>query len=205
MKVRIINKELANFDEEYRVKNMNFDMVLVEDHDEKIYFHQEDVQIIPENSYEDAILRCKDIIKIKLHRGISLRFYTAVLDILREKLGEEVVSINLLRDEYRVIKKGLWEKLMLMIINEKHSILLSVIGRNYGNHFDITVKDYTLRAFVDECSAEIECLTKEIKDRELLIERYRQGMKDVIENNCVCNQRPLLPEAQKDNLNLYNT
>lgn len=197
MKVRVKNNKLDNFDEEYRVTNINYDMVVAEADDKKLYFHQEDVEIIPENDYEDALTKCKDLIKIKLCRGISLRFYSALLDTLVKTINVKVEAINLLKDEYKLIKKGLWEKLMLMIVNEKYALLVSVIGRNYGRNFDITIKDYNLRSFVDECCFEMDCLNKEIKEKEQTIERYKKGLKDVIGNSNSNGQTMLLVEPQQ--------
>jgi hypothetical protein len=196
MKVKIINENMANFNEEFKVKNINYDMVVAEVNEEKLYFNQEDVAIISENIYEDAILKCKDVIKIKLGRGISLLFYTAVLDTLKQRIEEEVTGINLLKDEFRELRKGLWEKSMLMVVNEKFSLSVSVIGRKYGKHFDITIRDYNLRNFIDECCHEIEYLKKEIEEKEQIIERYRKGMKDVMYNYCNCSNKALLMDPK---------
>jgi hypothetical protein len=197
MKVKIINNKLSHYNEELKVQKLNYDMVEVQSDDEKLYYNQEDVKIIPENEYEKAILRCKDIVKIKLNRGISLLFYTSVLDNLEKTIGSKVESIDLLKDDYRPLRKGLWEKLLLVVVNEEYAFTIDVTGKSFGNNFDVIIAERRLEDFIDECKVEIEWLENEIEDRNKLICRYKKAIKDVISNNNKINTKLLLMAEDK--------
>jgi hypothetical protein len=198
VKVKILNKELSHYNEELKVKKLNFDMVMVQAENEKLCFSQEDVKIIPENEYEKSILRCTDIIKIKLNRGMSLLFYTAVLDSLENTIGGKVESLDLLKDEFRPLRKGLWEKLILVVINKQYAFTVSTTGRNFGKNFDVTISERRLEDFIDECRVEIEWLENEIEDKKRLVYRYKRAIKDIICNNKNLNSKLLLAPGDKD-------
>lgn len=198
VKVKIINDRLSHYNEELKVKKLNYDMVVVQNDDEKLYYNQQDVKIIPENEYEQVILRCKDIIKIKLNRGISLLFYTAVLDSIEKMIGGKVQSLDLLKDEFRNLRKGLWEKLLLIVINNQYAFTVTVTGRNFGKNFDVMVSERRLEDFIDECKVEIEWLENEIEDKKNLVFKYREAIKDVVCNNRKINNRPLLSRGMEN-------
>jgi hypothetical protein len=198
VKVKIINKELSHYNEELKVTRLNYNMVMAKIDEEKLCFSQEDVQMIPENEYEKAILKCKDIVKIKLQRGISLLFYTAVLNCLEKTIGGSIRSIDVLKDEHRPLRKGLWEKLMLMVVNEEHALTVSVTGRHFGRNFDVTVSERCLEDFVDECEVEIEWYMREIKEKKNQIKRYRKAIGDVVSNHGrVRNELLALPDNNR--------
>lgn len=198
MKVRVINENLSCYNEEFKVTRLNFDMIIAQDNDEKVCFHKDDVKIISENKYEDIILKYPCIVKIKLGRGISLLFYTAIINCIEKVIKEKLEDINLLRDEFEVIKKGIWEKRLLLVVNEKFSMYISVIGRNYGHTFDVTIKDITLRDFIDDCCFEIEELKKEISEKETLISRYEKSIRDVFNNYGKLDTGSLLINAENN-------
>lgn len=182
MKVKVINEELSLYNNEFKVINLNYDMVEIQGEEQKLYLLKDDVEIIPENKYEDAILRCRDIIKIKLNKGISLLFYTALIDCIELTIKKDIETIDLLQDDFDIIKKGIWEKRIVIVVNEKTALTISVIGRNYGNKFDITIKDNVLLDFIKDCCFQIEGLNKEVNAKMNLIDRYNKAIKDVIGN-----------------------
>lgn len=182
MRLRVINNKLSHYNEELKVDRLNYNMVGVKFGSDKLSFNKQDVELIPENEYDNILLKYEDITKIKLNRGISPDFYKVVLDCIKETLGSEVYSINLLQDEFEELRKGLWEKRLFMLVNEEVTLFISVIGRKFGDHFDITVKDVTLRDFVAECALQIETLENEIKEKQKKIEAYKRALKDSINN-----------------------
>jgi hypothetical protein len=89
-------------------------------------------------------------------------------------------------------------KTALLVVNEKFSMYISVIGRNYGHTFDVTIKDITLRDFIDDCCFEIEELKKEISEKEILISRYEKSIRDVFNNYGKLNTGNLLINAENN-------
>jgi hypothetical protein len=196
MKVKILNRELSHYNEELKVERLNYDMVMVKTEEEKLCYSKADVKIIPENECEKVILRCKDIIKIKLNRGMSLLFYTALLDTLEKTVGGKVESLDLLKDEFRPLRKGLWEKLILIVINNQFAFTVSITGRGFGKNFDVSISERRLEDFIDECKVELEWLDKEIEDRKTLSNRYKKAINDVLCNNKTLNTKLLLVSGE---------
>jgi len=183
MKIRVVNKNFPWFNQEFKVMNMNYDMVVVKNEDDKLPLNMEDVEIIPENIYEEAVFDCKDMLKIKLDNGVALSMYTALIEGIKEKTNGEIISVDVFKDSFRVIKKGIWEKNLMLVVNGSIPFDINIIGRKYGNRFDITIKDVTLQEFIETCAYDINCLRKEIEQKEMLISVYKKSLKEVVENS----------------------
>lgn len=183
MKIRVVNKNFPWFDKEFKVMNMNYDMVVVKNEEDKLPLNMEDVEIIPENIYEEAVFEYKDVLKIKLENGVSLSMYTALIEGIKEKINGEIISVDVFKDSFRVIKKGIWEKTLMLVVNGSIPFDINIIGRKYGNRFDITIKDITLQQFIEVCAYDINCLKKEIEQKEMLISIYKKSLKEVVENS----------------------
>jgi len=183
MKIRVVNKNFPWFNQEFKVMNMNYDMVVVKNEDDKLPLNMEDVEIIPENIYEEAVFDCKDMLKIKLDNGVALSMYTALAEGIKGKTNGEIISVDVFKDSFRVIKKGIWEKNLMLVVNGSIPFDINIIGRKYGNRFDITIKDVTLQEFIETCAYDINCLRKEIEQKEMLISVYKKSLKEVVENS----------------------
>ena len=183
MKIRVVNKNFPWFNQEFKVMNMNYDMVVVKNEEDKLPLNMEDVEIIPENIYEEAVFDCKDMLKIKLDNGVALSMYTALAEGIKGKTNGEIISVDVFKDSFRVIKKGIWEKNLMLVVNGSIPFDINIIGRKYGNRFDITIKDVTLQEFIETCAYDINCLRKEIEQKEMLISVYKKSLKEVVENS----------------------
>lgn len=183
MKVKIINEKLPYFNESCEVVKINFDMVVARTNEKKVYLDMNDVQFIPENIYENTLLNNKDILKIKLNSGISIFLYIELIVSLEDKICGKIENIVLLKDEYKSIRRGLWEKQITLVVNEKFPFDIVVIGRNYDKKFDITIKEVILEDFVSGCNREIKNLTKEISEKEGIIKIYKNILKNVLDNS----------------------
>lgn len=194
MRAKVKNQSLCLYNKELKVIKMNYDDIIVLDGDTNIHVQRDDVDFISECTYEDVIIRCEDIIKIKLNRGISIALYTKLVGFIEDKIEEKIAGIDVLKDEYRIIKKGLWEKDILLVINDKKPLHINIIGRNYSDKFDITIKDIRLEDFIDECLSEIEELEAEIQQKKNLSKRYEKSVANVIMNGICMSKTPVLLE-----------
>ena len=183
MKIRVINQELSAFNHDYKVKNINYDMVVIEENNETVPFLMDDIELIPENKYDDLIIKYKNILKIKLGHNISIRFYSALINCIEEKIREKLESLDVLKDKYSINKRGIWEKKLVVVVNKGVPLDITVIGEKYAEKFNITFKDITLQDFIEGCSESIRHIRKEIEERENAISAYKRSMGKVLKNS----------------------
>ena len=174
MKIKVINKNLETFNMEFKVINMNYDSILINNNGQKKLLQSADVELIPENSMESIIEKYKDIIKIKLNKGISLAFYSVIIKLIEDKIEKKVTSIDVLEDEFEFIKKGIWRKKILLMINESIPLGIFANGTKFGKDFNVTIKDVDLSEFIDGCLLFIDEADKKIKEQESNINIYKK-------------------------------
>ena len=77
---KIINKDLEEFEREFKVRRMNYDQVVVNypsDIGLKV-FDKKDVEYIKQTEIDEFLIKYSDFLKIKLNRGISIALYKAL-------------------------------------------------------------------------------------------------------------------------------
>lgn len=183
MKIKIVNEELSSFNHNYKVKNINYEIVVVEDNGEFISFSMKDVELIPEGKYEKIILEYKDLLKIKLGTNISPALYAALAGYIENKINNKLENLEVLRDENKPIRKNMWEKKLVVVVNNSIPLHITIIGAKYSKEFSITFKDITLQDFIEGCSEDIRHLRKEIEKKEKDIERHKYVLEKVLKNS----------------------
>lgn len=180
MRIEVINKELQTFGKNLKAKGINYDMVVALDNNEKVGINMDDVELIPENKYEKMIVSHIDMLKIKLEKEMSPALYMALLNCIEEKIGGKLENIELLNDSYSISKRGIWEKKLILVVNDSIPLDINIIGQKYAEEFSITFKDITLEQFIDGCKENIAYLENEIAEREKSIERYRKNLQKLL-------------------------
>lgn len=182
MKGKIINKDDEQFGKEFKIRRLNYDKVVV------LYpcregfkdFTYDDVEIISEGEIDDFLIQNKDLLKIKLNRGISIMFYKFLLSELEREISDNVSEINLLRDKYKVNKRGVWEKELVMVVNQKNILKIMASGSNFKREgYSIDLIPLTKEEFLEGALGEINRLEKEIKIREIMLAGYGKAIKDI--------------------------
>ncbi|MCM0649199.1 hypothetical protein NBE98_12545 [Clostridium swellfunianum] len=198
MKIRVVNQGLSEFNRSYKVKNINYDMVIAVENDEFIPLFMEDIELIPENEYDEMIIEYRDILKIKLGKSISMKFYAALINCIEERIGKKLISLDVLRDEYSINKRGVWEKKLILVVNHAIPLDISVIGEKYAEQFSITFKDITLQSFIEGCGENIKHIRREIEEKENSIKVYKRAISEVLRGrlNSATKIEDRLPEAQ---------
>ena len=147
MLAKIINKDLEEFEREFKVRRMNYDQVVV--------------------------IKYSDFLKIKLNRGISIALYKALLESIEAELDIIFENLNLLKDKYEVNKRGVWEKEILAVINYKIPVKLITSGQNFKKSgFNISIEIIEEKEFFEICKFEINKIQEEIKEKERILSRY---------------------------------
>jgi hypothetical protein len=194
MKAKILDKDICNIDQRFKVLSMNYDFVMLQINSDKKIVRREAVELIPENNYEDIFSEYADILKIKLDKGITPGFYPTLISYIENIIGRKIEQIDTLEDSYRFIKKGIWEKKLLLVINKLRIFEISVIGQKYGDNFSFTIKEIDLIKFCEECEAKVESLKNEIKKNIILKKKYEKTLKNII-NNRINMKEPILLES----------
>ena len=172
---KIINKDLEEFEREFKVRRMNYDQVVVNypsDIGLKV-FDKKDVEYIKQTEIDEFLIKYSDFLKIKLNRGISIALYKALLESIEAELDIIFENLNLLKDKYEVNKRGVREKEILAVINYKIPVKLITSGQNFKNSgFNISIEIIEEKEFFEICKFEINKIQEEIKEKERILSRY---------------------------------
>lgn len=175
MLAKIINKDLEEFEREFKVRRMNYDQVVVNypsDIGLKV-FDKKDVEYIKQTEIDEFLIKYSDFLKIKLNRGISIALYKALLESIEAELDIIFENLNLLKDKYDVNKRGVWEKEILAVINYKIPVKLITSGQNFKKSgFNISIEIIEEKEFFEICKFEINKIQEEIKEKERVLSRY---------------------------------
>ena len=172
---KIINKDLEEFEREFKVRRMNYDQVVVNypsDIGLKV-FDKKDVEYIKQTEIDEFLIKYSDFLKVKLNRGISIALYKALLESIEAELDIIFENLNLLKDKYEVNKRGVWEKEILAVINYKIPVKLITSGQNFKKSgFNISIEIIEEKEFFEICKFEINKIQEEIKEKERILSRY---------------------------------
>lgn len=179
MEVKIINNKLDDFGGVFKVRRMNFDNIVVN------YptgsgiksFSFSDVQCISQNNIDEFLIKHKDFLKIKLKRGISVIFYNALYESLKIEVKEEIENLDVLRDKYKVNKRRIWDKEMLLIINNKFSLEVVASGQSFKRDgYNIIINKIERENFLEICDAEIKNINSEIELKKGILSSFKEAI-----------------------------
>lgn len=182
MRVKVINSNLSDYGKEFKVRRMNYDQVVVNYPGVKgiNVFNKIDLEFITESEVDKFLIKYNDFLKIKLNRGISVTLYKAILDAIENELSIDFENLNLLKDKYSVNKRGVWEKEILSLINNKFAIKIVASGQNFKKSgFNIEIIEVLKEEFLEICAIEIKKINKEIKEKEDLLARYGESIEKI--------------------------
>lgn len=175
MLAKIINKDLDEFEREFKVRRMNYDQVVVNYPSSagiKV-FKKDDVEYIKQTEIDEFLIKYSDFLKVKLNRGISIALYKALLESIEAELDIIFDNLNLLKDKYEVNKRGIWEKEILAVINYKIPVKIIASGQNFKKSgFNISIEVVEEKEFLEICKFEINKIQEEIKEKERILSRY---------------------------------
>lgn len=182
MLVKIINDELDNYGIEFKVRRMNYNEIIVNYPNElgikSFYF--KDVELKGENDMDDFLINNRDFLKIKLKKGISVFFYSALYDSLKYEIKEEIEKLNVLRDKYRINNRGIWEKELLLTVNKKYPLGVIASGQNFKRDgYNIIINKIEKENFVKTCYEEIENIQREIKLKSGVLSSFDEALEDI--------------------------
>ena len=169
MKIRVIQNTSDDHKKIFKVRRMNYDHILVDYPDNKGIksFKVEDIELIGESKIDDFLINNRQYLKIKLKRGISVAFYSALKEALKIELNEEAEELNILYDSYKVNKRGIWDKQIIILINNKEALEINASGQNFKkDSYNINIKKIPKDEFINMCKEEIEKIDQDIIAKE---------------------------------------
>ena len=175
MKAKVINEELVDFKKEFKVRRMNYDQVVVN------YpigtgievFLNKDIELIGESQIDEFLINNRDILKIKLNRGVSVALYKAILENLEEQFNIVFKDLVVLRDKYSINKRGIWDKEIVCVINNKIPLKIIANGQNFKkSNFNIESNEIPKEEFLELCTFEINKIRQEIRKLEQSLVTY---------------------------------
>lgn len=181
MQIKITNKNLDDFERIFKVRRMNYNEVIVNYPCTSgiKYFLFKDVEYIGENEIDSFLISNRDFLKIKLKRGISVFLYRAIYESIIDEIGEEVETLNVLRDKYKINKRGIWDKEILASVNNKYPIVIQASGHNFKRDgYNIIINKVEKDVFRDICKTEIENLKKEIDIKNGVIVSFKEAINE---------------------------
>ena len=176
MKVKVINHDLDDYGNILKVRRMNFDKIVVNYPTEigMKSFLFEDVECISENDIDKFLIQNRDFLKIKLKRGISVIFYNALHASIKIEIKEEIETLSVIRDKYKINKSGIWDKEILVVINNKFPLEVMASGRNFKrNEYNIIINRLEDGNFLDMWHTEIESIESEIALKNAILSSFK--------------------------------
>ncbi len=182
MKAKIINTTLEDFEQEFKVRRMNYDQVVVNypmGTGIKV-FNNKDVEFISESKIDEFLVSNKDFLKIKLNRGVSVTLYKAIFDDLEEEFQIKFKNLILLRDNYVVNKRVIWDKEIVCIVNNTIPLKIIASGKNFKkSNFNIEINQMPKEEFLELCTYEINKIRKEIFKMEQTLATYGMAIENL--------------------------
>lgn len=179
MQVKVINGNLDDCGKVFKVRRMNFDKIIVNyPNDSRVKsFDFMDVEYISENEIDSFLIKNRYFLKIKLKRGISVVFYNALYDSLKFEIKEEIEKLDVLKDRYRINKRGIWDKEILLFVNNKFSLEVIASGKNFQRSgYNIVVNEISKENFLEICYQEIRKIESEIKLKKSALSSITRAM-----------------------------
>lgn len=182
MLVKVINPILEDYGNNFKVRRMNFNQISVN------YptgtglksFSFEDVECIRENEIDDFLIDNRQFLKIKLKRGISVVFYSALKDSLKGEIGEEIRNLNVLKDRYKINKRGIWEKYILLVVNKIFPLEVTSSGQNFKkDSYNIIINKIEKENFLEVCRQESDDINKEIEEKNSMLSVLQEAIDDI--------------------------
>lgn len=184
MKVRVI-AECEDKGREFKVRRMTYVNVVVNyptGTGLKVYDYN-DVELIDEGEIDKFLIENREFLKIKLNRGISVFFYKVLKECIENELGEEIKDFNLLRDKYNVNKRGIWNKEIICMINNKVPYIINASGQNFKREgYSVNIQLIQYEEFMSASKEQIEKLNEEIRRKKIIIESYERAMNNLVKS-----------------------
>jgi hypothetical protein len=181
LKAKVI-VEVKEKGQEFKVRRMTYTDVIVNyPIESRLHnYKYNEVSLVSEGEVDDFLIENKEFLKIKLNRGISIFFYKALKDSLENELNGDLIDFNLLRDKYNVNKRGIWNKEIICMANNKILLMVNATGHNFKREgYNILVSQISEERFLEASEGEIKRINEEIKRRESIISAYLRAINSI--------------------------
>lgn len=177
MKFKITDENIEGYNTEFKIRRMNFDQVIV-DYPDKAgikTFKMKNGELISGGEVDDVIKKHLELLKIKISRGTSALFYKDLIDALEDNF-EKVEKIIVLNDFSRgANKRGIWDKNILLYLNDRYPIKIEASGRNFREEsYKFNIKVLEEPEFLETCDFNLGKLQEQIDWRMRQVDNYKK-------------------------------
>jgi hypothetical protein len=164
MKCRVVSENHTHYNVIFDVRFLSYNLVKGLDKNtyNKIDVGFEDVEFICDATWEEELIKCRDVLNITKPEEASYYFYYAVLKSLEAHLGSAIENMVVIRENDLASKK-VWIKKVEACVNGR-PVVIEVTGKKKSNNFDIQVTDIDKELFKQDCERELEKLKIGLKD-----------------------------------------
>lgn len=145
----------------------------------KVQVPYKDVELVFEYEWEKNIVKYKELLKIRLPRTASMKFYAALCYSIEQHFPGEIVTVSVVKDVEEKVRKRYWYKNIEIIINDVFPVNIRICGREYIDHYDIDIEDMDAEKFTAKCRegiCRLKDLIGESSEKIKLYERVLYGM-----------------------------
>jgi hypothetical protein len=179
MKARVINCNLEDYQSIFKVRRMNFDRIFVNYPSTTGIkdFSFQDVECVSENKIDEFLINNREFLKIRLKRGISVIFYNALYTSIKIEIKEEVKKLTVIKDKYRINKKGIWEKEILLIVNNTFPLEVLASGKNFRkNENNIIINKLEKDSCLELWGEEISNIERELNIKSSILSKLKEDI-----------------------------
>lgn len=143
-------------------------------------YEYKDVELIEEGEIDKFLINNREFLKIKLNRGISVFFYKYLNECIEDEIKDEIKDFSLLRDKYNVNRRGIWNKEIICMINNKSPYIINASGQNFKREgYSINIQPINYYTFIESSEKEIAKLNEEIRRKKIIIESYEEAIRNL--------------------------
>jgi hypothetical protein len=181
MKAKVVGESSGYTNEIVDVRQINYGYVygLLSDGSSKVKIPFEDVEFIFDSTWEESVIKYRDVLKISIPPAVSMGFYAALSHVLEQHYEGDIESIDILSDDNEKSRKGYWYKKTVVVINNCHPVFITASGRNYTNNYNISMEDMDPKSFACQCREGIVRLRKSMDREAEQLKLYEKALNGV--------------------------
>lgn len=162
MKIKVLDKSSVYYNMVLPVDKASYKNVVSKHDDKSIEFHICNVELIGENVFDELIITHRELLKIELKKEMSHFMLFKLICCLEETIKGKIVALEVIKDKDIKIKKGFYDKRLILLINKEIPVYANIIGTNYSKNIDIDISEIHKEEFYELLKDELEKINLEL-------------------------------------------
>lgn len=162
MKIRVFDKNSVYYNMIFSVDKASYEKISCKYDDKDIVFNFSDVELIGENVFDELVISYRELLKINLKKEMSHFILFKLISCLEETFKEKIDALEVIKDKDFKIKKGFYDKRLILLVNKKNPVQVNIIGTNYSKNIDIDITRIEQEEFYALLNDELEKINLDI-------------------------------------------